>query len=199
MIKKLLLIILITFGMTTDLSTSFSIRTPNDVSKPLDYELSVKLEDTEGKINYLLKQDWERELGEKYKDVIVKFKYKSPHNAYCGVDWVDKNTKDIHYTTYNLGFYTDYGFSIGIATKLDDDEMAKLANIGFGRKFKKDDLEYNINISIKSDLDENNIFNVKSDVKKWITERINIFGLYKHEYYNEQEDFQFKVGLGFKL
>ena len=28
---------------------------------------------------------------------------------------------------------------------------------------------------------------------------IDIFGLYKHEYYNKQEDFQFKVGLGVKL
>ena len=30
-------------------------------------------------------------------------------------------------------------------------------------------------------------------------EKVNIFGLYKHEYYNEQEDFQFKVGVGVKL
>ena len=36
-------------------------------------------------------------------------------------------------------------------------------------------------------------------LKKWLTEKINIFGLYKHEYYNKQEDFQFKVGLGVKL
>jgi hypothetical protein len=26
-----------------------------------------------------------------------------------------------------------------------------------------------------------------------------VFALYKHEYYNKQEDFQFKVGLGVKL
>ena len=32
-----------------------------------------------------------------------------------------------------------------------------------------------------------------------LTEKINVFGLYKHEYYNKQEDFQFKVGLGVKL
>ena len=74
-----------------------------------------------------------------------------------------------------------------------------MANFGFGRKFKKDDLEYNINISIKSDLSENNIFNVKSDVKKWITEKINVFGLYKQESYNENVDYQFKAGVGFKF
>ena len=61
------------------------------------------------------------------------------------------------------------------------------------------DITYIISISIKSDIVDNNIFNVKSEVKKWITPKINIFALYKHEYYNEKEDFQFKVGLGVKL
>ena len=35
--------------------------------------------------------------------------------------------------------------------------------------------------------------------EKWLSKKVNIFGLYKHEYYNEKEDFQFKVGLGIKL
>jgi hypothetical protein len=55
------------------------------------------------------------------------------------------------------------------------------------------------NLSIKSDLEDNNIFNIKSEIKKWLSEKINVFGLYKHEYYNEKQDFQFKVGLGVKL
>ena len=66
-------------------------------------------------------------------------------------------------------------------------------------KLKQDDLEYNVGLSFKSDLGENNIINLKSEIKKWLTEKINVFGLYKHEYYNKQEDFQFKVGLGVKL
>ena len=61
------------------------------------------------------------------------------------------------------------------------------------------DISYIISIGIKSDISDNNIINLKSEVKKWLTKRINVFGLYKHEYYNEKEDFQFKVGLGVKL
>ena len=52
---------------------------------------------------------------------------------------------------------------------------------------------------IVEDVGENNIFNIKSEVKKWLSKNVNIFGLYKHEYYNEKEDFQFKVGVGVKL
>ena len=76
MIKKLLLITLLTFGLSNELSTSVSVRTPNDDDKPLDYEYSIKVEDTNDKFQYLLKRDWERELGEKYIDDIAKFSHK---------------------------------------------------------------------------------------------------------------------------
>ena len=68
-------------------------------------------------------------------------------------------------------------------------------------KAKKDDIEYNFNLSAKTDFDfneNNNIYNIKSELKKWFG-KFNIFGLYKHEYYNNKQDLQFKVGVGVKL
>ena len=55
------------------LSTSFSVRSPNDATKPLDYEYMVKVEKNEGNLTYLVKRDWERELGEKYIDDVDSF------------------------------------------------------------------------------------------------------------------------------
>ena len=83
---------------------------------------------------------------------------------------------------------------MGISVKED----IPLLSVGFSKKLKKDDLEYNIGLSVKSNFEDDNIINVKSEVKKWYG-RFNIFGLYKHEYYNEKEDFQFKVGVGVKI
>ena len=193
MIKKLILITLLTFGLSNELSTSVSVRTPNDDDKPLDYEYSIKVEDTNDKFQYLLKRDWERELGEKYIDDIAKFSHKVG-TFYYGVDYVDKESKDIFYTTYNVGVHSN-GFKFGLSVKDED----KLASFGFSKKFKKDGLEYKVGISLKSNFDDSDILNIKSEVKKWLSEKVNIFGLYKHEYYNEQEDFQFKVGVGVKL
>ena len=195
MIVREILMSSLLFLNSNVLSFSTSTRTPNDDTKPLDYELMAKLEKSDGNLTYLIKKDWEREHGEKYIDNILKFKYKSSGNVYGGLDLVEKESKDIFYTTYNIGFYSEDGWSVGIAVKED----VEMANFTYGKKFKKDDLEYFINISAKTDLMDNQIFNVKSDVKKWITKNINIFGLYKHEYYNEKEDFQFKVGVGVKL
>ena len=190
--------------MSTEWGTSFSVRTPNDDSEPLDYELSIKLEDTEGKFKYLLKRDWERELGEKYIDDVIHLQHQVLGYMYYGVDYVNKESKNIDYITYNIGATIDY-FKAGASFQQVDNEITPLLNLGFSTKAtildldEKPDIEYNVSISVKSDISENNIFNIKSEVKKWLTEKVNIFGLYKHEYYNEKEDFQFKVGIGVKL
>ena len=191
---RLLIVLLLSLGMTTEWGSSISVRTPNDEEKELDYEFSIKLEDTNDKIRYLLKRDWERELGEKYIDDVCKFSHQVYDGFYYGVDYVNKESKDIFYTTYNIGV-TSNGFKIGISVK----EEAKLFSLGYINKLKQDDLEYNVGFSLKTDLDENNIINLKSEIKKWLSEKVNVFALYKHEYYNEKEDFQFKVGLGVKL
>ena len=204
MIKKLLLITLLSLGFSTEWGTSFSVRTPNDDTKDLDYEVSIKLEDTNGKFQYLLKKDWERELGEKYEDDIIKFQHQVVGHLYYGVDYVNKESKNIDYITGNIGATIGW-FKAGISFKEVDDKVSPLLNLALSTKAEIKDLDNNpdisyiISISAKSDIGENNIFNIKSEVKKWLTKRVNVFALYKHEYYNEKEDFQFKVGLGVKL
>ena len=186
MIKELLL--------SSILSFSVSVRTPNDDTKPLDYEYSVKAEKNEGKFTYYEKLDYERELGEKYIDFTGNYNYKFDNNLFLGLDYIDKESKNIYYTAYNLGWQHNTGFKIGLSVK----DETPLLDVGYNKKIKNDDIEYLVGISFKTDLDEN-IINVKSEVKKWFTERVNVFALYKHEYYNTQEDFQFKVGIGVKL
>ena len=192
------LILLLSLGIASEWGTSVSVRTPNEEDKPLDYELSIKLNNTNGKFQYLLKRDWERELGEQYIDDVVKIQHQVIGHLYYGVDYVNKESKDIDYTTLNIGATIDY-FKAGVSFKVVDNEVSPLLNLALSTKLKKEDLEYNVGVSVKSDIGDNNIFNLKSEVKKWLTDKLNIYGIYKHEYYNKQEDFQFKVGLGVKL
>jgi hypothetical protein len=201
---KYLLPFLISIGLSTEWGTSLSVRTPNDDNKPLDYELSIKLDDNEGKFRYNLKRDWERELGEKYIDDVIHMQHQVLGYMYYGVDYVNKESKDIDYTTLNIGAAIDY-FKAGASFKVVDGEVSPLLDLGFYSKTEIKSLDntpnvsYIISVSIKSDIGETNIFNIKSEIKKWLTQKVNIFGLYKHEYYNEKEDFQFKVGVGVKL
>ena len=204
MFKKLLLL-LVSFGMATEWGGSVSVRTPNDDTHPLDYEYSIKLEDTDGKLKYLFKRDWERELGEKYIDDVVNFQTTIIPYIYLGVDYVDKESKEIDYITYNIGADVGY-FKAGVSFKQTDEyDLAPLLNLAISKKaFIKDldnnpKLSYIIGISTKSNIQDEHIINIKSEVKKWLSKKVNVFALYKHEYYNEKEDFQFKVGLGVKL
>ena len=205
MIKKLLLLTLVSFGLSTEWGTSVSVRTPNDDIHPLDYEYSIKLEDTEGKLKYLLKRDWERELGEKYIDDVVNFQHSIVKYVYYGIDYVNKESKNIDYITYNVGADIGY-FKAGVSFKeVEEGRFDPLLNLALSTKKDIKDLDNNPNISyiigvsIKSNIIDENIINIKSEVKKWLSKKVNIYGLYKHEYYNEKEDFQFKVGLGVKL
>ncbi len=199
-----LLPLIFSLGLSSEWGTSVSVRTPNDDNKPLDYELSIKLDDNEGKFKYHLKRDWERELGEKYIDDVVKIQHQVIGYLYYGVDYVNKESKNIDYTTLNIGATIDY-FKAGASFKVVDGEISPLLNLEFSTKaeIKKldnlPDISYIIGVSIKSNIIDDNIINVKSEVKKWLSKKINVFALYKHEYYNKQEDFQFKVGLGVKL
>ena len=201
---KLLLILLFSLGLSAEWGTSVSVRTPNDETKPLDYELSIKFDDNEGKFRYNLKRDWERELGEKYIDDIVKIQHQVIGYLYYGVDYVNKESKDIDYTTLNIGATIDY-FKAGASFKVVDGEISPLLNLALSTKAEikdldnKPDISYIITVSVKSNITDDNIINIKSEVKKWLTQKVNVFALYKHEYYNEKEDFQFKVGIGVKL
>ena len=195
---RFLILLMLSLGLTSEWGTSVSVRTPNDELKPLDYELSIKLNDTNGKIQYLLKRDWERELGEKYIDDVIHLQHQVLGHLYYGVDYVNKESKDIDYTTYNIGATIGW-FKAGASFKDIDGDISPLLNLALSTKLKQEDLEYNVGISVKSNIIDYNIVNVKSEVKKWLTEKLNIYGIYKHEYYNEKEDFQFKVGLGVKL
>jgi len=195
---KFLLLFMISFIISSEWGTSVSVRTPNDELKPLDYEFSIKLNDTNGKFRYLLKRDWERELGEKYIDDVANVHLSIIPHIFLGVDYVNKESKGIDYITYNVTADIDY-FKAGVCWKKINDRYDPLLNIGINKKLKKDMIEYLIGVSVKSNIQDENIINVKSEIKKWFTKKFNVFALYKHEYYNEKEDFQFKVGLGVKL
>ena len=205
MIKKLLLLILLNMGLANEFGMSASTRTSNDDTQPLDYEYSIKIEDNEGRFKYLLKKDWERELGEKYEDDILKFQHEVIGHIYYGVDYVDKESKDIKYVTYNIGADIGY-FKAGVSFKeVEEGRFDPLLNLAFEKSEKiidlddNPDIDYKISLSSKTNIYDINIINIKSEVKKWLSKRVNIYAIYNHEYYNTKQDFQFKVGLGVKL
>ena len=92
--------------LATIIGLSFSVRTPNDNTKPLDYEIAVKSTKEAGKFQYFVKRDWERELGEKFEDDIIKIQHEVIGYVYYGIVYVDKKSKDIkNNLRYNFYYF----------------------------------------------------------------------------------------------
>jgi len=184
--------------LSSIISTSVSIKTSNDDTKKHDYEYMFQIEKDADDFSYLLKRDWERELGEKYIDNVIKLNYVIPQNVYFGFDYIDKESKDIDYKTFNVGYKLKFGLQTGLSIK-HEKKTTTLLHLQYQISRKKNDMEYIFFTSLKSDLSDENIYNMKTEVKHWINDNINIFMLYKHLYFNEKDDYQFRIGTGVKL
>ena len=185
--------------LSTIISMSLGLKTSNDETQAHDYEFMIQAEKNDENFSYFIKRDWERELGEKYIDNIFKIKYVNSNNIYYGLDIIDKESKDIEYSTLNSGYKFPLGIQIGVSLKNEEDNLDALAHISYDKIIKKNTTDYLASLSVKSDFSNNNIINISSDIKTWITDNINLFFLAKNIYYSDKEDFQFKIGFGFKL
>ena len=75
----------------TLLFTSFAVRTPNIQPNPDDYEISVGIEHKYFHIN----RQWERELGHKYVDDLVWFKFEN--GIYWKPEYMNKESRGIKF------------------------------------------------------------------------------------------------------
>ena len=179
--------------LATIIGLSFSVRTPNDDTKPLDYEIAVKSAKEAGNFQYFVKRDWERELGEQYIDTQFEVTQKlKPY--YVGIKYIDKQSKDYKYRQARIGLSSDI-LDGGIAITGDGSTMA---NMTFKKILKKDTFEYKIYIDFSSDL-ATEIWEIKSEARKYLSKRTHVYGSFNKEFYNGFVDEQYKVGLGVKF
>ena len=178
--------------LATIIGLSFSVRTPNDATKPLDYEFAVRASKEAGNFQYFVKRDWERELGEEYIDTQIDIT-ESIGPWYVGVKYVDKQSNFYKYEQARIGLTTKI-LKAGLAIT-DDGTMA---NFTFKKILKKDTFEYKINIDFSSDLTRE-IWEIKSEARKYLSKYTHIYASFDKEFFNGLVDEQYKVGLGVKF
>ena len=133
-----------------------------------DFEASIKLK-TMPAVKWLEVQFppvFVQEINQ-YIDDVVNFQHQLLGHMYYVVDYVNKESKDIDYTTYNIGATIGW-FKAGASFKDIDGEISPLLNLALSTKLKQKDLEYNVGVSVKSNITDYNIVNVKSEIKKWL-------------------------------
>ena len=178
--------------LSTLIGLSFSVRTPNDDTKPLDYEIAVKSTKEAGKFQYFVKRDWERELGEKYIDTQVNIS-QTAGDWYAGVKYIDKQSKFYQYKQLRMGLNTPI-MKVGIGFGEDGSMM----NFNLKKVVKENTLEYKIHIDFATDL-RKEIWEIKSELRKYLTKKTHIYASLNKEFFNGITDEQYKVGLGVKF
>ncbi len=164
------------------ISTSISLKTSNDDSKPHDYEYMISSEKKTDKYSYYIKHDWERELGEKFTDNIINIKYLTDKSIYVGMDLVDKESKGIDFLTVNSGYKFKNNIECGLSFK-SGKNSSFLASISYNENINKNKTEYLFSTSIKSNLSNDSIYNLNIDIKRWINDNVNLFVLGKYIYF----------------
>ena len=194
--------------LATVIGLSFSVRTPNDNTKPLDYEIAVKSAKEQGNFQYYVKRDWERELGKKYTDtefkVIQNIGNDNTGKFYGGLKYVNKESKSFKYEQARFGAALPLlNFGLAVTTE------TTMMNLTFNKIFKNETFEYKLYIDFASDL-EQEIWDIKGEVRKYLNKNIHVYALFNKEYVGGSKllskdylqskvDEQYKVGLGIKL
>ena len=196
------------FLLATLIGLSFSVRTPNDDTKPLDYEISVKSAKERGNFQYRIKRDWERELGKKYTDTELKVTQDIGTDKmgrfYLGVKYVDKESKSFKYEQARIGAVLPL-LNFGLAMTTETTMM----NLTFKKIFKDETFEYKLYIDYSSDL-EQEIWDIKGELRKYLNKNVHVYALFNREYLGGSKllskdylqsriDEQYKVGIGYKF
>jgi len=129
----------------TILFTSFTMRTPNVLPNPDDYQFSIGVDNP----YFYLKRDWERELGTKYIDDLVWGKLEGA-GIYFKPEYMNKQSKGVKYLKLDWR-KTWIGATWGFTTRSTNDaldEYETFASVGINRKKKHGE---NIEVEISFD------------------------------------------------
>lgn len=191
------------------LAFSFSVRAPNELPNPYDYELSIAVEQAD---TYYLNRQWERELGKEYIDDEHWIEHTFNDYLYIRERYLNKSSQDIRYNQVDVRYSTDI-VNMGYTLRHRGDNLApeSMASLGYridkrfnfiiasGQLVIRADVYANINWLHKevSGIRANNLFDhsVYAKAKFGVAQNVNIFGLLRNESVLDKNYYQVKAGI----
>ena len=187
----------------TLLFTSFAVRTPNVQPNPDDYEISVGIDHSHFHIN----RQWERELGHKYVDDLVWFKFEN--GIYWKPEYMNKESRGIKFLKMdwrNKWKDWTYGFTTRSIDKyLDTYETFFSFGIANKKKYGENiEIEYSFDGYLPPDEDgvsEYSFFEFedKFKISYNITKRLRVYNLGEIFKLKGREFYKAKIGMEYKL
>ena len=185
----------------TLLFTSFAVRTPNVQPNPDDYEISVGIDHSHFHIN----RQWERELGHKYVDDLVWFKFEN--GIYWKPEYMNKESRGIKFLKMdwrNKWKDWTYGFTTrSIDEYLDTYETFFSFGIIKKKKYGENiEIEYTTDVYFPPDEDGENTtleFEDKFKLSYNLTKNIRLYNLGEVSKLKGREFYKAKIGVEISL
>ena len=185
----------------TLLFTSFAVRTPNVQPNPDDYEVSVGIEHK----HFYVNRQWERELGYKYVDDLVWFKFEN--GIYWKPEYMNKESRGIKFLKMdwrNKWKDWTYGFTTrSIDEYLDTYETFFSFGIANKKKYGENiEIEYTTDVYFPPDEYRGNTtleFEDKFKLSYNLTKNIRLYNLGEVSKLKGREFYKAKIGVEISL
>ena len=187
----------------TLLFTSFAVRTPNVQPNPDDYEISIGIDHS----HFYVNRQWERELGHKYVDDLVWFKFEN--GIYWKPEYMNKESRGIKFLKIdwrNKWKDWTYGFTTRSIDKyLDTYETFFSFGLANKKKYGENiEIEYSFDGYLPPDEDgvpEHTLFEFedKFKISYNITKRLRVYNLGEIFKLKGREFYKAKIGMEYKL
>tara|TARA_R100000008_G_C3578641_1_gene166928 strand:- start:1478 stop:2062 length:585 start_codon:yes stop_codon:yes gene_type:complete len=179
------------------LFSSFAMRTPNVQPNPDDYELSLGMTHKYFHVN----RQWERELGTKYIDDLVWFKFED--GVYFKPEYMNKESQNVKYLKLDWR-RAIFGITAGLTTRSTDETLKvyeTFASVGMSKKKK-----YGENVEVEATFDgyfppdengENTTFEFEDKFKvSWkLTDKIRLYNVGEISRLKGQDYYKAKIGI----
>ena len=179
------------------LFSSFAMRSPNVQPNPDDYELSLGMTHKYFHVN----RQWERELGTKYIDDLVWFKFED--GVYFKPEYMNKESQNVKYLKLDWR-RAILGITAGLTTRSTDETLKiyeTFASVGMSKKKK-----YGDKVEVEATFDgyfppdengENTTFEFEDKFKvSWkLTDKIRLYNVGEISRLKGQDYYKAKIGI----
>jgi hypothetical protein len=179
------------------LFSSFAMRSPNVQPNPDDYELSLGMTHKYFHIN----RQWERELGTKYIDDLVWFKFED--GVYFKPEYMNKESQNVKYLKLDWR-RAILGITAGLTTRSTDETLKiyeTFASVGMSKKKK-----YGDKVEVEATFDgyfppdengENTTFEFEDKFKvSWkLTDKIRLYNVGEVSRLKGKDYYKAKIGI----
>lgn len=180
----------------TMLFSSFALRTSNVQPNPDDYETSIGLSNSYFHVN----RQWERELGTKYIDDLIWFKFNN--GMYVKPEYMNKESKSVKYLKLDLR-RSIKGLSIGSTTRSVNDNLDvynTFASVGYSvNKTYKETVNIEFSFDGYAPPDSDIEYENKFKLSWKLTKKVRLYNVGQFSKLKGNQFYKTKIGIEYTI